>query len=345
MRTTKPTLLPLTFLLLAALLASLLNGCVGTSSAFQVIPTNRPTATATFTPTPTRTPGVDATPTARPTVDPLLATFGPTPTSILGATATPNAAALNTTPTRVPNPNAPRIEFFTANPSPVAPGDTVTLFWSARNVNNAVIDRLDDTGARVQTWNVSPDGSLPISTRSSERGQLAFVLSVGEGALRTQQALIIPLQCPVTWFFQPAPDDCPDDTAEPDTLIEQPFERGRMFHSTTRNRVYALYNDGQQPAWFSIENRFDPETDPARAENFPEPPGLFQPVEILGFVWRGSDTVRNRLGLATLPQTLYQGFVQTATVDGSEVLYVSSADATVLRLLPERAGWEIIGAP
>src|SRR5690606_21961843 len=157
------------------------------------------------------TPGANATPTPRATLDPILATFGPSPTPLFGATNTPDAAALaNRTPTRVPNPNAPRIEFFTANPSVVAPGESVTLFWSSRNVENAISYRLDNTGARVELFNVAPDGSLPISTRRSDRGALNFILSVGEGALRVEQTLSVPLACPVTWFFQPAPSDCAD---------------------------------------------------------------------------------------------------------------------------------------
>lgn len=329
--------------LLSALLAA---GCVGTGGFAQVIPTERPTATATYTPTATRTPGFNSSPTPRATTDPLLATFGPSPTSLLGATNTPDAVALaNLTPTRVVNPNAPRIEFFTANPSVVAPGEQVTLFWSSRNVETAIIYRLDGAGARVELFNVAPDGSLPISTRRGDRGELNFVLSVGEGALRVEQRLTVALACPVAWFFQPPPSECADADPAEEALIEQPFERGRMVYVASSDVVYTLFNDGQQPAWVAFNNRYDPTIHPASEPAFDAalPEGRFQPVAILGFVWRGNDTARVRLGVGIQPEAAYQGFTQTYTQpDGGEVLYLSSADGTVLQLLPGRAVWQII---
>ncbi len=75
-------------------------------------------------------------------------------------------------------------------------------------------------------------------------------------------------------------------------------------------------------------------------------PGLVQPVRILGFVWRGNDVVRNRLGLGAQPEFAYEGFVQTATApDGSQSLYLSSVDGSVLLLLPGGDSWEIITPP
>ena len=78
--------------------------------------------------------------------------------------------------------------------------------------------------------------------------------------------------------------------------------------------------------------------------SFIPPPGLYQPVAILGFVWRGRDIVRNRLGLALLPEVNYQGVYQiSAALDGAETLYISSADGSALQLLPAGAAWRIIG--
>jgi hypothetical protein len=309
------------------------------ASARQIIPTERPTATITPTPSASSTPGFDVTPTAAA----LTVTFGPTPTSIFGATTTAIAALAS--PTRVPNPNAPRIEFFTTDVVSVAPGDSITLFWSVRGARGAVIYRLDN-GVRGSVWNVPPDGSLAIPTRRRDRGEVTFQLSAGEGDLETEQTLTIPLSCPDAWFFQTAPDTCPSGAAQPTTLIEEPFERGRMFYVQTRDRVYVLFNDGRAPAWVSFENRFQPGVDPELAEGFVPPPGFVQPRKILGFVWRGSDVVRNRLGLATADEISYEGFVQTATAaDGSENLYANSADGTVVQLLPGGDTWQIITPP
>lgn len=327
---------------LAALLAIALfvTGCGAT--ARQIIPTQRPTATITYTPSPSWTPGFATTPTATP---PAL-TSGPSPTSIFGSTST--SIALLTIPTRVQNPNAPRIEFFTTDVVAVAPGKQMTLFWSVRGARGAVIYRLDANGVRGNLWNVPPDGSLVVSTARRDREQVSFLLSAGEGDLITEQTLSIPVSCPDAWFFQPAPEACPSAPAEATLLIEETFQRGRMIYIQTRNRVYALFNDGQDPQWLGFDNRYTQGVDPEMDENFESslPPGFVQPLRILGFVWRGNDLTRNRLGLGTAAEIGYDGFVQTVTgADGTENLYANSADGSVLQLLPEGSAWQIITPP
>ncbi len=322
---------------ISILLLSLAISACG-ATARQVIPTARPTATQTLTPTVTPTPGIGAT----PTVTPRSVASGPTPTPLFGPTST--AVALLSTVTRPPNPNAPRIEFFTTNVQQVEPGGQVTLFWSVRGVRNAIIYRLDASGARGNLWNVPPDGNLPVTISRRDRGQATFLLSAGEGDLETTQSLSIPLSCPDPWFFQPAPDTCPVGPAEATTIVEEPFERGRMIYIQSRNRVYALFNDGRTPAWLSFENKYNPAVDKESEESFVPPPDRFQPVKIIGFVWRGNDVVRNRLGLGTAAETQYDGFIQTVKNGDKEDLYVNSSDKSVLQLLPGGDAWQIITA-
>lgn len=307
-----------------------------------VIPTSLPTITPTFTPTDSPTPGGGATATNTPSPVPASPTGGPSPTPLLGPSRTP--APDDPTATRVPNPNAPRIELFTADLLAVQPGESLTLYWSVRGVDNAVIYRLDSSGQRTNVWNVPPDGNQTVTTRRSDRGQAQFVLIAGEGDLQIQQLLTIPLACPLAWFFTPPPDTCADGDPQPTTLIEQPFERGRMVYVQAENVVYALFNDGRTPAWVAFENRYDPAVHPEKDENFVNPPGLFQPIGALGFLWRGNDTVRNRLGLGTQQEVVYEGFVQAATLPGETAanLYISSANATVVQLVPGGTNWQII---
>lgn len=318
-----------------------LVGCGATYQPF--VPTDRPTLTPTFTITPSSTPGENVSPTVTPTPPPMTITGGPSPTALFGPTRTPSPD--DPTPTRPVNPNAPRIEFFTSSELRVQPGSSVTLYWSTRGADNAVIYRLDSTGRRTLVWNVGPDGNLTISTRSSDRGSIDFLLIVGENALQTEQRLSIPLACPVAWFFSPAPDTCPDTEAQPTRLIEQQFERGRMVYIGARNTVYVLANDGRTPAWIPFENRYDPNIHPESDERFPNPPGLFQPIAVLGFVWRGNDTVRNRLGLGIQQEVIFEGFLQTVTSGGRASLYISSADRNVLQILPDGSGWQIVSLP
>lgn len=309
----------------------------------QVVPTDPPTATATSTAAPSRTPGADVTPTQTPTPIPVSPTGGPSPTPLFGPTRTP--APDDPTPTRSLNPNAPRIEFFTSDALAAAPGSSINLFWSTRNTANASIYRLDRSGQRSQVWNVPADGRLAVPTRRSDRGQADFVLSIGEGPLRVEQLLSIPLSCPEQWFFIPAPEECPVGPAQETRLIEERFERGRMLYIAATNQVYALFNDGFAPAWIAFENRYDPAVHPEFEETFLPPPGFVQPIAILGFVWR-RDVVRNRLGLALEPEARYEGSYQTAlTLAGENHLYVSSVDGTVLQLLPEGRAWQLITPP
>ncbi len=320
----------------------LLAGCA--AGALPVVPTAQPTATSTPTEAPTRTPAGEITPTPPPTPLPATPTGGPSPTPLFGP---PREVTAVGTEVRVFNPNAPRIEFFTTDVLAVAPGDNLNLYWSTRGTTSANIYRLE-RGVRNQLWPVGPDGSLTVPTRRSDRGVVEFLLTVGDGSQIVEQVLTIPVACPDIWFFQPAPDDCPAGPARETRLIEQSFERGRMLFVQASDLVYALFNDGFEPAWIVIQNRFNPATDPEFDPEFAAalPPGFYQPTRQLGFVWRGNDTVRGRLGVGIQPDLTYQGFIQTFTSPtGESTLYVSSADGTVLRLLPEGALWQIITPP
>lgn len=319
----------------------LLGGMVGCSPTVQqVLPTARPTLTLTTTIRPSGAVGVGmATPTTPSTRPPMTATGGPSPTALLGSTSNPDQSS---TATYRANPDAARIEFFTANAPAVFPGGDVTLYWSSRGASSATIYRLDAQGERNQLWNVQTDGNLKINTRTTDRGVLEFVLNVGEGANRAEQRLVIPLTCPINWFFAPAPAECPNSEPVEVELIEQPFERGRMIYVGNSNEVFALHNDGAQPAWVVFQNRYNADIDPEKDATFPEPVGYFQPRGILGWVWRDRDITRSRLGLGTEEETPYSGFVQTDRVEESEALYISSRDGTVLKLLPNGEAWQII---
>ena len=327
-------------------LSLLLAACGAT--AVQIIPTARPTATPTATDAPTKTPARNVTPTVSPTLMPMTATGGPSPTPLFGAASTQIASA----PTQASvslNPNAPRIEFFTSDSTAAAPGSTVTLYWSTRGAREAVIYQLV-RGVRNRLWNVGPDGSLPVQTSRNDRGSVDFVLSVGKGTEYIEQTLSVPLACPDVWFFQPPPEACPTGPAQDAQLIEEPFERGRMLYISTSNQIFALFNDALTPAWLVLENKFDLATGPESDPDFSPPPGYYQPLRRLGFVWRGNDTVRNRLGLATEPETTYNGFTQaTGSAAGAgsntQTFYISSADGTVLQLLPQGDLWQIITPP
>jgi hypothetical protein len=318
---------------------STLVGCA--AATHQVVPTPRPTDSPTDTPSPTAT--LDATPTDATMVaqQATLAAGGATATPLFGSTSTP--APGQPTPTRVFNPNAPRVEFFQAS-GPVEPGGLITLLWSTRNVERAVIYQLNHAGERDRTWNVNPSGRQGVRTNTSDRGQIDFVMVIGTGEQQVEQRLTVPLICTVSWFFSPPPQECADGEASEIFLIEQRFERGRLVYiGGSENRIYALFNDGQSPAWIRFDDQYNPETHPEFDAAFQPPPGLYQPIARFGFLWRGNDVVRNRLGLGTEPELGFQGVIQRSRLlDGTSALYLTSPDGTVLQILGTGGSWQII---
>src|ERR1041385_5630188 len=244
----------------ASIIIMLLAAC-GTADQ-PVLPTLRPTFTATLEPsaTPTRVFNASATATA---VQPVGATSGPSPTFILGAV--PTSPNWTPTPTALSYaPGALQIEYFTTDTTTLKPGDKLTLFWSAKGVDKAIIYRLDASGKRGQLWNVGRAGSLDVPTRAEDRISVQFLLSIGDANTHLEQTLAVPIGCTEVWFFDPQPDGCPSLTAENSAEVQQPFEHGMMIWVQSQTRVYVLFNDGQQPAWATYPDEFkdgQPETD------------------------------------------------------------------------------------
>jgi hypothetical protein len=217
-------------------------------------------------------------------------------------------------------------------------------------VTEAVIYRLDATGQRTLVYNVEPYGRQTITLSQRERVQVAYELAIGAGAGEAVQRIVIPLACPIPWFFGPAPDSCPVREAEQTVVIEQPFERGRMFYIESEDRVYVLFNDGNTPRWASYDDLYNPDIHPERDDAFDQAiagTGLVQPVARLGYLWRGLDTVRARLGSGLAPEQRYDGLRQTApsrdpNFAGREDVFVAASDGTVLQLLPAGSQWQIL---
>ncbi len=228
-----------------------------------------------------------------------------------------------------------------------APGSSVTLFWSTRNVDSAAIYHLNSQGERTQVDNVAPDGRQLMNISSGARGFVQYVLAVGEGTQRVEQTLTISLECPIPWFFAPAPSECPNEEAQPTQLTEQTFERGLLLYAASSNRLYALFNDPVAPAWIEQTNLYDPAIHPVRDEAFERTligTNFVQPVGRLGYWWRGNDTVRNRMGLGTAVEVTFDGFVQTAPVPGrtGSSLYITGSNGLIYQLLPGGEVWQII---
>lgn len=147
--------------------------------------------------------------------------------------------------------------------------------------------------------------------------------------LTNTPALIVPSieynenSCTANWFFTfdnkhlSLGAFCP----EPVKFLEavgQDFEGGRAYRYAPdplytvdqRGTVFVIYNDGE---WGTFPDNWDssqPSTDP----NLVVPDRRYQPIDSIGKVWREISDVRNRLGWAYEPQSMFQGRIQTYLV-------------------------------
>jgi hypothetical protein len=112
----------------------------------------------------------------------------------------------------------------------------------------------------------------------------------------------------------PAADVFPTPLICDATIIEQPFEHGRMFwvgktmgercrteHEFTQGSgeiwVAILDEDRRGGEWFAVTDTFDEAIDAPFDVAITAPPGVLQPVRGFGKVWREALTVEQRLAL------------------------------------------------
>ncbi len=295
--------------------------------------TPAPTTPATATPEPTATSRPTATPTPKPTATP-------------APTATPTPTPIPTqTPAPTPNPTeeaGPVIAYFRANVAEADPGDTITLEWASSGGIKATLYHLMPSGQLGQWWEVEPNGSMDYAIPPESRNWERFVLFVFDEANRLAQAtLTVLLRCPDTWFFSPAPDECPSGPPVFTDGAEQHFEHGLMLWNRAEDWIYVLYDDGLQPAYqiFLDEwNEGEPEFDPSIVP----PAGLYQPVRGFGLVWREQPGVRERLGWAVDREQGYQTAIQRTSRYKYNVVYIKALDGGVWELGPEGSKWRHI---
>ena len=233
----------------AMLVIGLLSACG--ANAEPVFPTVRPTATISPTPAPTQTVEATLTPTLVPATALPLPTLdatssGPVSTALIGATSSSPAPATSTATKRAVQAGSLVIEYFTTTATSVRPGEKLTLFWSVRGSDSAIIYRLKPDGSKDFTWQVAEAGSLVVTTRKEDKDVTRFVLTVGDNITRIEQSLSVPLKCAADiWFFQPAPDACPLGQAVVTQAASQGFEHGQMIWLSGQGRIYVLFNDGR----------------------------------------------------------------------------------------------------
>ena len=321
-----------TILLLAACaapapIATSVSGWPTPTAAIPATPTltstRAPTASATPTPTATPTPSAEST---------LSEAEGPR------ASPTPTATLI---PSPTPAPE-PVIAYFRANVTEADTGDTITLEWASSGGAMATLYHLMPSGQLGQWWEVEPSGSMDYAIPAESRNWERFVLFVLDDADRVAQAtLTVILRCPDSWFFSPAPDECPSSPPILTDGAEQHFEHGLMLWNRAEGWIHVLFDDGLQPAFKTFLDEWDEgeaELDPGIVP----PAGLYQPVRGFGLVWREETGVRDRLGWAVDQEQGYPTATQRTSRYKYNVTYIKALDGGVWELGPEGSEWRHI---
>lgn len=310
-------------------------------------PTNTPTNTATPTPTSTSTPTSTPTNTATPTN-----TLTPTPRATNTATVTATSTITPTftltptstftnTPVATATPNAPQILSFTASATTVPANSSVTLTWNAL-ADTARIDQLNQQGAVVQTFNVIPSGSLPVTVPGNLGRVVVYRLAVQRGGQEVSLSLAITIQCSVSWFFgdQFAPPNagCPQAAGALGSGRYQPFERGYMFfiNANNLNTVFGLVN--QDNRYISYPMTWN-QTTTYNCAGSP-PGGKFAPQAVFDWMYCNTNapvgTWSSAIGWGTGNIDTGQRTIQYES--GTGAIYIDSP-VGVFRLEPSSGKW------
>lgn len=329
-----------------------LTGCA--AAVDQVFPTPAPTRPATITPVPVvvtdptvtllqvaiqpfGSPDPNASP-IPPTIN--AAAFSASSTPLISVFATSFLPTSTTIPVAL---GEARIEYFSADVQDAAPGDVVTVFWSASGSDSAIIYRIDAEGVALRQWNVGSRGSLQVRTREDESGSLILQLVIGADDNQVEQQITVNFRCGGGWFINPAPAGCPNAPIYGSVFAYQRFERGRMLWIAQQSRIYILYEDGDEPGWEVYPDEWKegmPESDPA----FAPPEGLLQPVRGFGMVWRSNPAVRDRLGFGIEGETSYTSDYQGDPVVASGQMALRLVDGTIIVLDGTSRAWRISDA-
>ena len=259
---------------------------------------------------------------------------------IVGATSP--APPTPTRPVAAATLAPPRIDYFRANVTIADPGDAIELAWGTSNATSITLHKLLPTGQLADHWQVAPAGVFSYDISRSERNATRFMLFASNALGQSAQAtLSVTLRCPDAWFFEPAPDECPQSAPLYSPAAEQPFERGVMIWVQANQQIYILFADGNHPRYKIVSDRWR-EGDPIDDPDLVPPPGLRQPVRGFGFIWREEGSVRERLGWATGQEQGFETAVQVTARFKYNEFYLRALDGAVWRLLPEGSGWEKI---
>jgi hypothetical protein len=299
--------------------------------------------TLTLTPAPTTAPATSPAPTATLTQSPTAARPRPTSSpqsSPPSATITPGS----------PSGNDPVIAFFTASPSEIDPGGSVLLSWKA-SADTITLYPLNPAGQLAsQGTSLSPEGSTTVTTDSSVRNSVSYMLFATTGGKSVNASVQIAVRCPDSWFFGNPPAICPSSSAILSQAATEHFEHGWMLWISQTQTIFVLYDDLiSSPRWSSFPNTWQsnmPDSDPSIVP----PPGLYQPQRGFGLVWREESagqpySPRSRLGWATEIESPFTSSFQCDSAYKYGSCYLKGPSGETIWLKPELSGWQVWTGP
>ncbi len=243
------------------------------------------------------------------------------------------------TPSASPAASGLEIRSFRADPETIMPGEAFTLTWESTGAAEAWLYPLSE-GRLLQGVPVSPTGSRILTAPADLRRPLEYMLFVFDASgVYVYRNRRLPLrQCPDSWFFSPAPAECPSGPPLVSFAADQPFERGHMIWIQDRDEILVLFADEHVRRWRVFVDLFEegmPEYDPTLTP----PPGRFQPIRGFGLVWRNDPEVRDRLGWALRPEQGFTTRVQGTARERYNVWFIQAPDGGIWELDPEGSGW------
>ena len=297
-----------------------------------------PTIAPSATPTPlvTRTPS----PTANPISSSATPTF--TATSLLGPTSTLSDVALTLT-AQATVANSLQIERFTATPTSVSPGGTVTLAWATTGGTAITLFRVNEDGSFAEAVQVDASGTHTFSARLDVATEI-FLLRISDGLNLVEDELSIAISCGRDWFFTVVvPQACPGSVEVESVAAQEAFERGWAFWVEETDTIYVVYSDNQSPAWEAFEDTWTP-SEPPDDPTITAPNNMFQPLRGIGKVWRTQSGVRDRLGWALeTEQPFTTTFQQAASL--APDIYLLKQDGQLVHMESDGVDWEFIDIP
>ena len=269
-------------------------------------------------------------------------------------TLTPSATVIpiNTQPAGVPPAPPPTfmlggtmdahhlIASFTADQGTVNPGDSVMLRWQTTG-QTVTLCTTWRTGQMGECFPVLPNGNKQFTTRPEDREFVQYILFAQTGDQSENASVTITLTCPVTWFFTPAPQGCPQDNAIMGDGAAQHFQHGMMIWVGSLDAIFILYEDDVfSPKWDRaqdpwVDGMAEPTADPDK------PDALYEPVRGFGKVWREYyGDVRGRLGWAKEEEFGFQTAFQCDSAPKYNTCYLQGPEGVIV-LEPERSKWHL----